>query len=76
MSKRQQTLRTAIAAELARAGLTQVEFAARCGLAQSRVSEFLSGKRAASTGTADKMLAALGLEVLKPEEVLPADDAD
>ena len=50
-----------IVKKMEREGVTQVELARRTGIAQSHLSEYLSGKREPRLATINKMAEALGL---------------
>jgi transcriptional regulator with XRE-family HTH domain len=56
-------VRDAIRAALAEQGITQLELARRAGMGPVHVSRFLRGRRDVTTRVANRMLAALGLEV-------------
>jgi len=60
-----QSIRSALAAEVARQGWTLTELAQLTGIAQPHLGEFLRGVRDWNTRTADRLIAALGLVVTR-----------
>jgi transcriptional regulator with XRE-family HTH domain len=49
--------------EITRQGITQIELCRRTNLTESRLSDFLNGKRAMTSRNLEKVFAALNIEV-------------
>ncbi len=65
MTQKENTIRSALAAEVARQGWTLTELARLTGIAQPHLGEFLnSGRRDWNTRTADRLIAALGMRLV------------
>lgn len=64
MTREENTIRSALAAEVARQGWTLTELARLTGIAQPHIGEYLRGVRDWNTRTADRLLAALGMRLV------------
>ena len=59
------TIRTAIAAELARVGWSNYRLAKQSGVSAVVIGRFLAGQRDIKAATAVRLMAALGLKIAK-----------